>query len=186
MFFKTLETSILNSMQSKFNKKVQSSKATLNSFLDVSNAQLSSEDMSTVLNVKFPLNNQEFNYMIIDANLGIKENLKNIFFLEFELGNSKDNLKSLREINNENVERELFFLLNGHIHGVPLFSSDLKFSVETRKFIKSIQFRLETYKKELLSMEKTKSLNLSGQKNSFFAKVLSNTNLGIEFVKPYL
>jgi hypothetical protein len=53
--------------------------------------------------------------MIIDANLGIKDNLQNIFFLEFNLADEVKNnekLKILREIKNENVEKELFFTLN--------------------------------------------------------------------------
>ena len=38
------------------------------------------KDFSDVLSMKFPLDNK-FNYMIIDANLGIKENLNNIFLI---------------------------------------------------------------------------------------------------------
>ena len=101
--------------------------------------------------------------MIIDANLAIKENLQNIFLLEFDLNNyNKDNnsnsnngkfMKLLREINNNCIEREIFFILNGTMHGVQMFSSELKFSVEQRKFIKSIQFKLESYKNELISQK---------------------------------
>ena len=53
--------------------------------------------------------------MIIDANLAIKENLQNIFLIEFDLlNNNKDNninkfLKLLREINHP--DREIFFVL---------------------------------------------------------------------------
>ena len=158
MFFKNLEISILNYLQSKFNKAdqtVQNSKNLFTHFNENSTNQINNSDMSEIINVKFPINNAEFSYMIIDANLGIKENLNNIFFLEFDL--TKEQNKNLREISNENVERELFFVLNGMIHDVPLFSSDLKFSVETRKFIKSIQFRLETYKNELIQLKKSKS-----------------------------
>lgn len=53
--------------------------------------------------------------MIIDANLSMNENLNNIFFLEFDLSktlSNKDKLRMLREINNECVEREIFFVLN--------------------------------------------------------------------------
>jgi hypothetical protein len=68
------------------------------------------------MNIKFPIDNSKFNFMIIDANLGISENLNNIFFLEFDLSkteaSNKDKLKYLREINNECVEREIFFVLN--------------------------------------------------------------------------
>ena len=43
-------------------------------------------------------------------------------------------MKLLREINHP--DRELFFVLNGTIHGVNMFTSELKFSVEQRKFTK--------------------------------------------------
>ena len=129
--------------------------------------------------------------MIIDANLAIKENLQNIFLIEFDLlNNSKDNtnyskfLKLLREINHP--DREIFFVLNGTIHGINLFTSELKFSVEQRKFIKSIKFKLDTYKKDLINqkMQHPNSPDKLKIKNTFFAKVLTNTNIGIEFSKP--
>ena len=133
--------------------------------------------------------------MIIDANLAIKENLQNIFLLEFDLNNyNKDNnsnnnkfMKLFREINKNCIEREIFFVLNGTMHGVQMFSSELKFSVEQRKFIKSIQFKLESYKNELISekqMHPNSPENLK-LRNRFFAKILSNTNIGFEFSKPH-
>ena len=128
--------------------------------------------------------------MIIDANLAIKENLQNIFLIEFDLlNNNKDNnnkfLKLLREINHP--DREIFFVLNGTIHGVKMFTSELKFSVEQRKFIKSIQFKLDTYKKDLINQKRQhpNSPDKLKIRNTFFAKVLSNTNIGIEFSKPH-
>jgi hypothetical protein len=162
---------------------------------ELSNTQLKNENFNELLNIKFPINNKVFNYMIIDANLAIKENLQNIFLLEFDLNNyNKDNnsnnakfMKLLREINNNCIEREIFFVLNGTMHGVQMFSSELKFSVEQRKFIKSIQFKLESYKNELIS-EKQQHPNSPENlkiKNRFFAKILSNTNIGFEFSKPH-
>ena len=130
--------------------------------------------------------------MIIDANLAIKENLQNIFLIEFDLlNNNKDNnynnkfIKLLREINHP--DREIFFVLTGTIHGVKMFTSELKFSVEQRKFIKSIQFKLETYKKDLINqkIQHPNSPDKLKIRNTFFAKVLSNTNIGIEFSKPH-
>ena len=129
--------------------------------------------------------------MIIDANLAIKENLQNIFLIEFDLLNkNKDNnsnkfLKLLREINHP--DREIFFVLNGTIHGIDMFTSELKFSVEQRKFIKSIQFKLDTYKKDLINQKRQhpNSPDKLKIRNTFFAKVLSNTNIGIEFSKPH-
>jgi hypothetical protein len=180
-----------------------------------------------ISSIKFPIDNSEFNFMIIDANLGISENLKNLFFLEFDLtnplSNNKEKLKFLREINNECVEREIFFVLNGYIHGSPIFKTEINFSVETRKFIKSMQFRLETYKHENLERKfRNKNLekmrmqsglggvnererergseqqntgnsssvpnvpSVQSVKNIFYTKILSNTNIGIEFIKPTL
>jgi hypothetical protein len=72
------------------------------------------ESMNDILNIKFPIDNSGFNFMIIDANLGVVENLNNIFFLQFDLnnGSNKDQVKYLREINQEFVDREIFFILN--------------------------------------------------------------------------
>ncbi len=76
----------------------------------------SDDKENDIAKIKFPIDNSEFNFMIIDANLGISDNLNNLFFLEFDLNNAvsnnKEKLKFLREINNECVEREIFFVLN--------------------------------------------------------------------------
>lgn len=73
------------------------------------------DNMSDVVNIKFPIDNSGFNFMIIDANLGVSENLNNIFFLEFDLmsnSNNKEQIKFLRDINQEYVDREVYFILN--------------------------------------------------------------------------
>ena len=70
-----------------------------------------------------------------------------------------------------------FIFIQGEIHGLPIFKSEIKFSVETRKFIKSMQFRLETYKND-------RNKNDIKNRKVFFTKMLSNTNIGIEFYKP--
>ena len=191
LFFRNLEKSALNELTSQGglkHKNIYESPT----FSDLSNAQLKNvnENFDELLNIKFPINNKTFNYMIIDANLAIKENLQNIFLIEFDLlNNNKDSnnskfLKLLREINHP--DREIFFVLNGTIHGINLFTSELKFSVEQRKFIKSIKFKLDTYKKDLINqkMQHPNSPDKLKIKNTFFAKVLTNTNIGIEFSKP--
>ena len=191
LFFRSLEKSALNELTAQGglkHKNIYESPT----FSDLSNLQLknANENFDELLNIKFPINNKTFNYMIIDANLAIKENLQNIFLIEFDLlNNIKDNnnnkfLKLLREINHP--EREIFFVLNGTIHGINLFTSELKFSVEQSKFIKSIKFKLDTYKKELINqkLQHPNSPDKLKIKNTFFAKVLSNTNIGIEFSKP--
>ncbi len=148
-----------------------------------------------VLNINFPIDNSEFNFMIIDANLGISENLNNIFFLEFDLDNGNDNNNlDLRTLNDECVEKEINCILNGTIHDVPLFKSDLLFSVEYRKFIKSIQFRLQNYKNYYFENKKRnnwKRKRMNNDKNNitqmtFFTKILCNINIGIQFTRPFL
>ena len=191
LFFRSLEKSALNELTSQGglkNKNIYESPT----FSELSNLQLknANENFDELLNIKFPINNKTFNYMIIDANLAIKENLQNIFLIEFDLlNNIKDNnnskfLKLLREINHP--EREIFFVLNGTIHGINLFTSELKFNVEQSKFIKSIKFKLDTYKKDLINqkMQHPNSPDKLKIKNTFFAKILTNTNIGIEFSKP--
>lgn len=62
---------------------------------------------------KFPLNNGDYNYLMTDCIIG--DNLSNIVFLEFDLnanGISRDHLKTLREINNDFVDKEIHFVLN--------------------------------------------------------------------------
>ena len=190
LFFRSLEKSALNELTSQGglkHKNIYESPT----FSDLSNLQLkNNENFNELLNIKFPINNKTFNYMIIDANLAIKENLQNIFLIEFDLlNNNKDNnnnkfIKLLREINHP--DREIFFVLSGTIHGINIFTSELKFSVEQRKFIKSIKFKLDTYKKDLINqkMQHPNSPDKLKIKNTFFAKVLTNTNIGIEFSKP--
>ena len=161
-----------------------------------------------ILNISYPIDNSKFNYSIIDANLGIKDNLKNLFLLEFDLNqmqsiienvnneiieknkedvNESQYNKDLRDINDDCVEREIFFILNGTFHGNKIFKNDLTFSVEYREFIKSVQFRLQNYQNKIIELSK----KLRGKKNlfnnmqtNFFGKVLTNINLGIEFSKP--
>ncbi len=111
LFFEKLETSVLNLMQTNYNIKDKN-------FLSQIQKPIKDEkeiEKMNLSNLKFPLDNSEFNFMIIDANLGIPDNLQNIFFLEFDLTNTftnKEKLKFLREINNECVERDIFFVLN--------------------------------------------------------------------------
>lgn len=62
----------------------------------------------------FPINNKDFNFLIIDANLGVKENLNNIFFMEFDLTKELTNsefIKLLVSINNDKVNQEIHFTL---------------------------------------------------------------------------
>jgi len=63
----------------------------------------------------FPINNDIFNFLIVDSNLAIKDNLHNIFFIEFDLVKDQLNLEFLNvftEINNEKVNKDISFILN--------------------------------------------------------------------------
>ena len=207
LFFKKLEASILNILQNNssnsnnnflkencLNQLEKESKNQLNfsKLKEPSSPSPSPINISIrdFLNINFPIDNTEFNFMIIDANLGVSENLNNIFFLEFDLtnGNNNNNLE-LRSLNDECVEKEIFFKLNGKIHDIQIFKSDLLFSVEYRKFIKSIQFRLKnfkinTYDDKRKNWKKRKNNNMKGN-FTFFAKILSNINIGIEFTRVF-
>ena len=75
----------------------------------------SSENEKELEDVLFPIDNSENNFLIIESNLSKEENLNNIIFMEFDLRNSnisKEKLKQFIEINNEFVEKEMFFVLN--------------------------------------------------------------------------
>ena len=162
-----------------------------------------------ILNINYPIDNTKFNYSIIDANLSIKDNLHNIFLLEFDLNQTqeeeknteiddikeetknqeKSNIKNnldLRKIDDNCVGNEIFFILNGTFHGSKVFQNDLTFSVEYRDFIKSAQFRIQNYRNkiyEAAKISKTKK-NILQNQSIFFGKVLNNINLGIEFSRP--
>ncbi len=72
-----------------------------------------------------------------------------------------------------------------------MFKKDLKFSIETRKIIKSIQFRLENYKQDFLEKQAVfqkanPNLEMRNSKVNFFTKIQSSLNIGIEFSTPNL
>ena len=160
------------------------------------------ETIKDILNHKYPLDNSKFNFDIINSNLCIKENLKRIFLLEFDLKKA-ENSEIFRKINDDCVDKEINFALNGKIHGCEIFKNDLTFSVGYREFIKSIQFRLlNFYNKNNMNGENNKKgnkwdynrrININTSENSmyykqthFYAKILNSVNIGIEFYKPYI
>ena len=197
-FFKKLEQSLINSLHNPQNisssfyrnmayqgildsLKIESNKK-LDSININSKEQISS--LKDLLNLNYPLDNTKTNYSIIDANLCMKENLKNLFLIEFDLGqikennnNNQDNKENcdFRKINDDCVEREIDFKLNGFFHGKKMFQKDLTFSVGYRDFIKGIQFQI-----------KQKIQKMKNFQNNLFAKVLNNANIGIEFFVPSL
>ena len=67
----------------------------------------------------------------------------------------------VRTIDDDCVEREIYFILNGTFHENKIFKNDLYFSVEYREFIKSVQFRLQNYQNKIIEISK----KMKGKKN---------------------
>ena len=192
IFFHKLEQSIINGL---YNPQIISSSFYKNmAYQDIlemlksdsskrldSNSQNSGEKLSSLrelLNVTYPIDNSKFNYSIIDANLTIKDNLKNLFLIEFDFSQIMNEAgQNFRKINDDCVERELDFILNGTFHDKKMFKNDLTFSVGYREIIKSMQFKIKGLQPNKLRFQKIKN-------NIFFGKVLNNTNFGVEFLAP--
>ena len=194
IYFKKLDQSLLNSLHNPQNipsgfYRTMLYQGIIDSIKEESNKKLNTSNQNSyeqLFNLNYPLDNTKSNYSIIDSNLSFKENLKNIFLIEINLdqinqenNNTQENQFFFRKINDNCVEKELDFKLNGFFHGKKMFQKDLTFSVEYRDFIKSIQFQIKS------RLQKNKNLSQNFQ-NIFFAKVLNNANLGIEFFVPSL
>lgn len=72
-----------------------------------------------------------------------------------------------------------------------MFKNEIKFSLDARQIIKTIQFRLEEYKKDFIIKQKAIQTNnpnfeIKNSKNNFYSRVHSNKKIGIEFTKPNL
>ena len=149
--------------------------------------------LKDILEFKFPIDNSKNNFNIIDNNLCLKENLNNVFLLKFDLKNNI-NSSNFRMINDNCVEREVEFRLNGEFHGNKIFMNDLLFTVSYRDFIKSIQFRLNNFKSKILAHNYNRKFlenknyhnfqNLDKNQKKFYGKMINNVNIGIEFYKP--
>ena len=152
--------------------------------------------MKNILENNYPIDNNKNNFNIIDNNLCLKENLGNVFLLKFDLKTDLENNNDFRLINDNCVEKEISFILNGDIHGNKIFKNDLKFSVTFREFIKTIQFRLDNFKNKILDYNYNRKFwennsnknhnNIIQEQNRklFYGKMINNVNMGIEFWKP--
>ena len=221
IFFQKLDFSILNSFNNSLcfercfpnnkshfdNKKKILEKLKQESFRQIKDINLKSElnkdniscenaSINKILGNNFPIENNKNNFNIIDNNLCLKENLGNVFLLKFNLKNDLENNNDFRLINDNCVEREINFILNGDIHGNKIFKNDLKFSVTYREFIKTIQFRLDNFKNKILDYNYNRKFwdnnnnkdhnNIIQEQNRklFYGKMINNVNMGIEFFKP--
>ena len=151
--------------------------------------------LKNILGINYPIENNKNNFNIIDNNLCLNENLGNVFLIKFDLKNDLDNNNDFRLINDNCVERDIDFILNGEFHGNKIFKNDLKFSVTYRDFIKTIQFRLDNFKNKILDYNYHKKFGENSNKNHnnliqeqnqkiFYGKMINNVNIGIEFLKP--
>ena len=183
-FYKKLDQSLINCFHNPQNITSSIYKnMNYTSLLDLikndSNKNLTTSNQNLfeqILNMTYPIDNTKTTMSIIDTNLCIKENIKNLFLIEFNLEQITEDINNFRKINDDCVENELDFKLNGFFHDKKMFQKDLTFSVGYRDFIKSIQFQIKS------KIQKNKNLS----QNIFFAKVLNNANLGIEFYVPNL
>ena len=217
LFFPKLEYSILNAMNNSScfekcfpknynfeNKKKVLEKLKQESIYQINNVDKNMNEkkekhlsenasLKNILDFKFPIDNSKNNFNIIDNNLCLNENLNNVFLLKFDLKNSI-NSNNFRLINDNCVDREIEFKLNGDFHGNKIFTNDLLFSVAYRDFIKAIQFRLDNFKSKILANIYNRKYNennnyynyQSQDKNQkkFYGKMINNVNIGFEFYKP--
>jgi hypothetical protein len=77
------------------------------------------------------------------------------------------------------------------VHGKTVFKNEVRFSIEAKKVIKSMQFRLESYKNDFIEKQKAiqrsnPNFEIQNSKFGFFTKIVNNANVGIEFHKPNL
>ena len=217
LFFPKLEYSILNAMNNSScfekcfpkNYNFENKKKVLEKLKQESIYQINNMDkninvkkvkhlsdnasLKNILEFKFPIDNSKNNFNIIDNNLCLNENLNNVFLLKFDLKNSiKSN--NFRLINDNCVDKEIEFRLNGDFHGNKIFLNDLLFTVAYRDFIKAIQFRLNNFKSKILANIYNRKYcdnnnyhnyqNQDKNQKKFYGKMINNVNFGFEFYKP--
>lgn len=77
------------------------------------------------------------------------------------------------------------------IHGKPVLKNDLRFKIDAKKLIKSIQYRIEEHKTSFLEkqnniLKSNPNLEIKNSKLHFFTKINGNNSIGIEFHIPNL
>jgi hypothetical protein len=93
-------------------------KSTLKGFEEKAFHKINTES-DNILNynsIKFPINNSEYNLMMVEHPY---LDFSNLIFLEFDIINtsmSKEQLRFFREINNDYVDKEIHFNLNVIFH----------------------------------------------------------------------
>ena len=165
-------------------KKNEELNETINNqfLLDLSIKKLSEKD-DKLLNkeIEFPIENENNkdkiiiweNPTILLSNNG--NNNTSSILIEFKL---KD--KSFFEINKFFLNKEFNFSLNGIVHKKQnLLKNEILFSISPKNIIKSIQYRIEEYKKNYFIC-KQKGLKFF-YKNYFFSSIYSESNIAFTF-----
>ena len=72
-----------------------------------------------------------------------------------------------------------------------MFKNDLRFKVDSKKLVKSIQYRIEEHKNSFLEkqnniLKSNPNLEIKNSKLNFFTKINGNNSVGIEFYLPEL
>ena len=101
--------------------------------------------------------------------------------IEINLDNYKEQNKYFKEINKSFIDREINCSLNGIVHERELLKNDISFSIDSKCLIKSIEYRIEDYKKDYLKFRENKNKKLFRYRNTFFTPLIKNSNIGILF-----
>lgn len=77
------------------------------------------------------------------------------------------------------------------LHGKQIFKNDVRFKIDAKKLIKSIQYRLEEHKSKFIEkqnniLKSNPNLEIKNSKLDFFTKINGNNSIGIEFYIPDL
>ncbi len=72
-----------------------------------------------------------------------------------------------------------------------MFKNDIRFKVDAKKLVKSIQYRIEEHKNSFIEkqnniLKSNPNLEIKNSKLNFFTKLNGNNSIGIEFHVPNL
>ena len=101
--------------------------------------------------------------------------------IEIDLDNNKEQNKYFKEINKSFINREITCSLNGIVHESELLKNDISFSIDSKSLIKSIESRIDDYKKDYLKLCGNNNKKLFRYRNTFFTPLIRNSNIGILF-----
>ena len=92
--------------------------------------------------------------------------------IEIDLDNKKEQNKYFKEINKSFIEREITCSLNGIVHESELLQNDIYFSIDSKNLIKSIECRIDDYKKDYLKLCGNNNKKLFRYRNTLFTPLI--------------